>query len=118
MRDLLSLDQTRRSPLLKGPYVGLSRPFRDGASVSAMVDEGLLHSHLQERIPHNITHLRSHQEQAIGAIVAGRTTVRSTDTGPGKKECFLHPHRQPVASACTCAIRWRRPASARSSSIR
>lgn len=26
MRDLLSLDETRRSPLLKGPYVTLSRP--------------------------------------------------------------------------------------------
>lgn len=35
MRDLLSLDQTRRSPLLKGPYVSLSRPFRDGAAVSS-----------------------------------------------------------------------------------
>ena len=39
MRDLLSLDRTRRSPLLKGPYVSLSRPFRDGAPVSALVDE-------------------------------------------------------------------------------
>ena len=31
MRALLSLDETRRSPLLKGPYVSLSRPFREGA---------------------------------------------------------------------------------------
>ena len=28
MRRLLSLDETRQSPLLKGPYVSLSRPFR------------------------------------------------------------------------------------------
>ena len=28
MRTLLSLDQTRNSPLLKGPYISLSRPFR------------------------------------------------------------------------------------------
>ena len=27
MRDLLSLDHTRASPLLRGPYVSLSRPF-------------------------------------------------------------------------------------------
>ena len=33
MRTLLSLDETRRSPLLKGPYISLSRPFREGASV-------------------------------------------------------------------------------------
>ena len=96
MRELLSLDRTRRSPLLKGPYVSLSRPFRDGAAVSALVDEGLLHPHLQERIPDHITHLRSHQEAAIRAIVAGRTTLISTGTGSGKTECFLYP----IVSQC------------------
>ena len=35
MRELLSLDETRRSPLLKGPYVSLSRPFRQGAAVGS-----------------------------------------------------------------------------------
>ena len=68
MRNLLSLDRTRSSPLLKGPYVSLSRPFRDGAAVPSLVDEGLLHPHLRERIPNNITHLRSHQVLAIRAI--------------------------------------------------
>lgn len=28
MRRLLLLDETRQSPLLKGPYVSLARPFR------------------------------------------------------------------------------------------
>lgn len=42
MGDLLSLDRTRRSPLLKGPYVSLSRPFRDRAQVLSLVEEGLL----------------------------------------------------------------------------
>ena len=96
MRELLSLDRTRRSPLLKGPYVSLSRPFRDGAAVSTLVDEGLLHPHLLERIPDNITHLRSHQEVAIRAIAAGRTTLVSTGTGSGKTECFLYP----IVSQC------------------
>ena len=31
MRRLLSLDETRHSPLMRGPYVSLSRPFRQGA---------------------------------------------------------------------------------------
>ena len=57
MRALLSLDETRRSPLLKGPYVSLSRPFREGASVSVLVGEGLFHPHLAERIPADISHL-------------------------------------------------------------
>ena len=96
MRDLLSLDRTRRSPLLKGPYVSLSRPFRDGATISSLVDEGLLHPHLHERIPDNITHLRSHQEVAIRAVAEGRTTLVSTGTGSGKTECFLYP----IVSQC------------------
>ena len=96
MRRLLSLDETRQSPLLKGPYVSLSRPFRQGAPVASLVAEGLLHPHLGERIPRDITHLYSHQERAIRAISAGRTTLVSTGTGSGKTECFLYP----VISRC------------------
>ena len=62
-RDLLSLDETRQSPLLKGPYVSLSRPFREGAPIEKLVSEGLLHPHLRERIPSEITRLYSHQER-------------------------------------------------------
>ena len=75
MRDLLSLDHTRQSPLLEGPNVSLSRPFRKGAAVESLVDQGLLHPHLRERIPDDITHLYSHQQRAIEAIAAGKTTV-------------------------------------------
>ena len=96
MRDLLSLDQTRKSPLLKGPYISLSRPFRQGAAIQSLVDEGLLHPHLGDRISSKITNLYSHQERAIRAISAGRTTLVSTGTGSGKTECFLYP----VVSRC------------------
>ena len=91
MRELLSLDATRRSPLLKGPYVSLSRPFREGASVDDLITEGLLHPHMRQRIPAEITHVYGHQEDAIRAISAGRTTLVSTGTGSGKTECFLYP---------------------------
>ena len=91
MRGLLSLDHTRASPLLRGPYVSLSRPFRAGAPVQEMVHDGLIHPHLAERIPSKITHLYSHQERAIRAIADGRTTLISTGTGSGKTECFLYP---------------------------
>ena len=91
MRDLLSLDHTRASPLLRGPYVSLSRPFRAGAPVQQLVREGLIHPHLAARIPAQITHLFSHQERAIRAIAKGRTTLISTGTGSGKTECFLYP---------------------------
>ncbi len=96
MRDLLSLDETRQSPLLKGPYVSLSRPFRQGAAVKDLVADGLLHPHLRERIPEAITHLYSHQEKAVRAVAEGRTTLVSTGTGSGKTECFLYP----IVSKC------------------
>ena len=91
MRGLLSLDHTRSSPLLRGPYVSLSRPFRAGAPVPQLVHEGLLHPHLATRIPSQITHFYSHQERAIREIAEGRTTLISTGTGSGKTECFLYP---------------------------
>jgi SOS-response transcriptional repressor LexA len=96
MRQLLSLDQTRQSPLLKGPYLSLSRPFRKGGAIEDLVREGLLHPHLQQRIPQEITHLYGHQEEAIRAIRSGRTTLISTGTGSGKTECFLYP----IVSKC------------------
>ena len=91
MRGLLSLDHTRASPLLRGPYVSLSRPFRAGAPVQQLVQAGLIHPHLATRIPEEITHFYSHQERAIRAIDNGRTTLVSTGTGSGKTECFLYP---------------------------
>ena len=96
MRDLLSLDETRRSPLLRGPFVSLSRPFRQGAPLSDLVRDGVLHPHLAERIPVGIRRLYAHQERAIRSVAAGRTTLISTGTGSGKTECFLYP----VVSRC------------------
>ncbi len=62
MRRLLSLDQTRHPPLMKGPYVSLSRPFRQGAAVDALVREGLFHPHMRQRIPAEITHVYGHRD--------------------------------------------------------
>ena len=96
MRQLLSLDQTRQSPLLKGPYISLSRPFRQGISVENLITENIFHPHMRRRIPRAITHVYGHQEEAIRAIHAGRTTLVSTGTGSGKTECFLYP----IVSKC------------------
>src|SRR5262249_45138151 len=81
MRQLLSLDQTRRSPLLKGPYISLARPFRQGAAIADLIHGGIFHPHMRQRIPSDITHVYGHQEEAIRAIHSGRTTVVSTGTG-------------------------------------
>jgi len=96
MRQLLSLDQTRQSPLLKGPYVSLSRPFRQGAAVEELTADSTFHPHMLRRIPSEITHVYGHQEEAIRAIADGRPTLVSTGTGSGKTECFLYP----IVSRC------------------
>ena len=96
MRELLSLNKTRQSPLFKGPYISLSRPFRPGAPIDDLIGEGLLHPHLRERIPREITHLYSHQEAAIRSVEGGGATLISTGTGSGKTECFLYP----IVSKC------------------
>ena len=91
MRQLLSLDETRHSPLLKGPYISLSRPFRQGTTIEELVRESIFHPHMRHRIPAEISRVYGHQEEAIRAIHAGRTTLVSTGTGSGKTECFLYP---------------------------
>ncbi len=89
MRRLLSLQETRATPLMQGPYVSLSRSFRDGASLKELVAEQLLHPHLPNLAPHDSVY--GHQEKAIRAVAAGRMTLVSTGTGSGKTECFLYP---------------------------
>ena len=41
MRRLLNLDETRHTPLLKGPYISLSRAFRKGPPLPDSVPSGL-----------------------------------------------------------------------------
>lgn len=89
MRRLLNLEVTRNTPLLKGPYVSLSRMFRRGASVEQLVEEGLFHPHMPRLVPHS--HLYGHQETAVRHIMGGATTLVSTGTGSGKTEAFLYP---------------------------
>lgn len=89
MRRLLSVKAMRRTPLLKGPYISLSRAFRTGKSVKALVGEGLLHPFMENLVPY--PHLYGHQEMAVRTIASGKTTLVSTGTGSGKTECFLYP---------------------------
>ncbi len=89
MRKLLSLDHTRNTPLMKGPYISLSRAFKAGATVEQLIKDGVLHPHMKQLIPYPAVY--GHQEQAIRAIVQRKTTLVSTGTGSGKSECFLYP---------------------------
>lgn len=89
MRQLLNLDQTRNTPLLRGPFISLSRSFRKGAPIQQLVQQGLLHPHIANLAPY--PNLYGHQQTAISHIANGKTTLVSTGTGSGKTECFLYP---------------------------
>ncbi|MFB2917928.1 DEAD/DEAH box helicase [Aerosakkonema funiforme] len=89
MRQLLNLEETRRTPLFKGPYVSLSRSFRQGASIANLISQNILHPYLSQIAAY--PHVYGHQETAIRTIINGKTTIISTGTGSGKTECFLYP---------------------------
>lgn len=89
LRELLNLRETRRSPLLKGPYVSLSRAFAQGATMEELVADGVLHRLLPGIAPFPAAY--GHQVEAMRAIRQRRTTVISTGTGSGKTEAFLYP---------------------------
>lgn len=56
MRRLLSLDETRQSPLMKGPFISLSRPFREGASVDWHGDNPItVRWRLPEAVPERLS---------------------------------------------------------------
>lgn len=86
---LLSLDHARSTPLLRGPYVSLSKSFRVGAEVQSLLSDGTLHSAMEQVAAYPGLYL--HQEQALRSIQAQRPTLVSTGTGSGKTECFLYP---------------------------
>ena len=89
LRELLSLERTRQTPLMKGPYISLSRSFRMGQSVKSLVSEGLLHQFMENLVPFQSVY--AHQEKAIRSVQTRQTTLVSTGTGSGKTECFLYP---------------------------
>jgi hypothetical protein len=89
MRTLLRLDESRATPLRQGPFVSLSRPFKDGATIDQLVREGVLHEGMRSIASY--PRVRKHQENAIRSIREGKTTLVATGTGSGKTEAFLYP---------------------------
>ncbi len=51
MWELLSLERARQTPLLKGPYISLSGPYREGGAVGELVRDGVLHPFLEAPRP-------------------------------------------------------------------
>ena len=95
--DMLRLEYARaleETKLVKGPLVEASPPFKTGASIRDLVEEGILSPRFQQLCGPALPYERPlylHQEQAIRRAVSGRNLVVATGTGSGKTETFLIP---------------------------
>lgn len=87
-------EQLEQETLYKGPYVGLTLPFKRGKSLDEMIDEGEVCGSFRqlegEKLPFDRS-LYFHQEQSIRLINNRRSIVVTTGTGSGKTESFLFP---------------------------
>ena len=79
VRQMLTSGPSGASPLVKGPYVSLSRSFRTGAAITDLVAEGAAHPKLAQIAEY--PRLFAHQEEAYRAAWAGKHCLIST--GPG-----------------------------------
>jgi len=77
------------SPLVKGPYVSLSRAYKMGPAVSDLVEEGKLHPAIRGIAQY--PNVFKHQAESLDAVQAGNHVIVSTGTGSGKTEAFLYP---------------------------
>lgn len=93
MRKLLSLEQTRETPLMQGPFVSLSRSFRTGARVSDMVAEGGLHPFMQNLIPY--VPLRRHEQERMNAYATSCSCLMAFLSGE------LDQPAPPVCGRCS-----------------
>jgi DEAD/DEAH box helicase len=86
---LLGASAFRASPLTKGPYVSLARALAQGASLSELAAEGVIHDALPGIA--EFPQLFAHQEQTLRAVGDDKHVLVSTGTGSGKTESFLYP---------------------------
>jgi len=77
------------SPLIKGPYVSLSRAYKIGPSISELIKEGVLHPAIQGIAKYPNTF--EHQYEVLQAVKKRNHVIVSTGTGSGKTEAFLYP---------------------------
>ena len=79
----------RESPLVKGPYLSLSRAFQEGKLLQQIVDEGVIHPAVAGVAEYPV--LFAHQQETLEAVKRNKSVLLTTGTGSGKTEAFLYP---------------------------
>ncbi|HAF62789.1 MAG TPA: DEAD/DEAH box helicase [Anaerolineaceae bacterium] len=80
--------------LVKGPILEISLPYKKGATLNHLINEGLLSDQFSQLDTNELPLERQlfvHQEKAIRKILNNRSVVIATGTGSGKTEAFLIP---------------------------
>ncbi|HEY7414542.1 MAG TPA: DEAD/DEAH box helicase, partial [Ktedonobacteraceae bacterium] len=77
------------SPLIRGPYVSLSKSFQQGRDLNELARQGTVHPVLPALAPYPL--LFAHQYEALRQVQAGQHCLIATGTGSGKTEAFLYP---------------------------
>lgn len=77
------------SPLIKGPYVSISRSYKFGPRLTDLAAEGYVHRALPAVADHD--RLFAHQYETLRQVKDGKHCLVSTGTGSGKTEAFLYP---------------------------
>ncbi len=95
LRQKFHEEVSKPNALVKGPLLESTPPFRTGASIGDLVEEGVLHSSFEQLCSEALPYRRPlylHQEEAIRKSVSeNRNLVIATGTGSGKTEAFLTP---------------------------
>lgn len=79
------------SLLWRGPYISLTRKFKPGPQLDALVSEGILHQKVADIFRPQFSTVFAHQDSSLRRLREGKHTIVATGTGSGKTEAFLLP---------------------------
>ncbi len=79
----------RNSPLIKGPYVSLTRSYKPGEKIKTLIEKNKIHPALEGIAEY--PRLLSHQQKTLEAVLEQNHCLVATGTGSGKTESFLYP---------------------------
>ncbi len=86
-KDLLK--RPHSSPLIKGPFISLTRSYKLGKELHQLVQEGAIHPAIEGIAEY--PRLLYHQQEVLEAVKQGNHCLVATGTGSGKTESFLFP---------------------------